>query len=256
MTTPLEPVFWRNEEAILWDAVSRSAMQSLMMGLGNGIDALPAALQQLVSWDTVNQAALDWLQVYRFNQIGGINQTTMQATQRAIQQWIQAGNPLPQLIDALTPIYGAVRAEAIAVTEVTRIFAGGNQIAWEGTGVIGGKQWMTAVDERVCPLCRPLHMQTVALDANYTLTSQSVASSPAMKGLLGTSFDPQAALRRADTLLKNVVPVPGPPMHVRCRCWLQPFVSEVMFRERVGDILANRFFAEVSEGAIEGVRYG
>jgi len=251
---PLTNDFWQAENALLWAAIQQPAMDALMLGVGNAVDLLPPALQQLVDFDLVNQAALTWLQTYRFNQIAGITETTRVRVQQAIQQWIQAGDPLPRLIEQLTPLFGETRAEAIAITEVTRIFGQGNLAAWQGTGVVGGKRWMTAVDERVCPICWPLHNQVVEIDNGFTLSQESVANSEAMRGLLGDRWTPEAALTRAGSLTRSFTQgTQTPPAHVRCRCWLQPFVSEVLFRERVGDILADRFFAEVEAGVWQGV---
>jgi len=54
------------------------------------------------------------------------------------------------------PLFGSVRAEAVAVTEVTRIFHASNVIGWRELGV-DAWAFQTAVDEIVCPICEPLH---------------------------------------------------------------------------------------------------
>jgi len=47
-------------------------------------------------------------------------------------------------------LFGRQRARRVAVTEVTRVYAAGNEEAWRATGYVTGKRWMTARDERVC----------------------------------------------------------------------------------------------------------
>jgi rubredoxin len=47
----------------------------------------------------------------------------------------------------------------IAVTETTRVFAEGNKLAWDSTGVVSGSKWQTANDDLVCPICGPLNEQ-------------------------------------------------------------------------------------------------
>jgi hypothetical protein len=78
----------------------------------------------------------------------------------------------------------------IAVTEVTRSYAEGNQIAWKESGVVEGKEWNTANDEIVarCPICWPLHGVVIPIGEEFD-----------------GGFD-------------------GPPAHPRCRCWITPVV--------------------------------
>lgn len=257
MTTALELSFWQTETALMWDAMQAPAMDALLLGAANGADQLPLALQGFVNWDLVNQNALQFLNEYRFA-LDGITEVTRRQVQEAIANWIRAGDPLPRLIEQLTPIFGATRAESIAVTEVTRIFARGNLMSWQSTGFISGKRWMTARDERVCPLCGPLHGQIVELDNSFTLDQQQIAESPQMKALMGARWNLEGALRKASSLVSGFSRFQSqyPPAHVRCRCWLQPFVSEVAFEKQIGDILAGQFFARahVERYTVGGVR--
>jgi len=248
MPTPNDPKFWQDEKALFWAAMQAPAMDALLLGAANGAEAMPGALQPFVDWEFVNQSALRFLNEYRFTAIDGITEVTRRQVQEAIANWIRSGDPLARLVEQLTPIFGATRAEAIASTEVTRIFARGNLTSWQSTGFIGGKRWMTARDERVCPLCGPLHGQIVELDNSFTLSPQQIAESPQMKALMGARWNLEGALNRASSLVSGFSRFQSqyPPAHVRCRCWLQPFVSEVDFEERIGEILAGQFFARAT----------
>lgn len=249
MTTPLDFDFWRNEQAELWQSMEGLTMAALLKGMDTAVTQLPLPLQGLVDWDFTNRAAIRFLEQYRLSTVAGISETTRLQTIEAIRQWMQSGDPLPSLVNRLTPIYGAKRAEAIAVTEVTRVFAEGNMILWEGTRVVSGKRWMTARDERVCPYCQPLDGQVVELRSDFKLSPQTMAMGDAMRGLMGDRWNPEAALMRANKMLGSVgTTAQSPPFHVRCRCWLQPFVSEELLRGQIGDMLANQFFAEVRQG--------
>ncbi len=44
----------------------------------------------------------------------------------------------------------------IARTDAAQAYAYANEQALEATGVVSGYQWLTAQDERVCPICGPL----------------------------------------------------------------------------------------------------
>jgi rubredoxin len=247
MPTPLDASFWQLENAYLWDAMQEPTMEALLMGAANGVGILPNALQGLANWDFINQQALDFLSTYRFDLIG-VNETTRAQTQKAIADWIRAGDPLPNLIRTLTPIFGNHRAESIAVTEVTRIFARGNIMAWESTQVISGKKWQTAVDSKVCPMCGPLHNQVVELDSTFNLTPQQMGESPQMKDMLGSNWTLEAGMQRASSMLGGFGGLRSlyPPAHTRCRCWLLPFVSEVEFEKEIGRTLASQFLAEAN----------
>ena len=82
------------------------------------------------------------------------------------------------------------RAEMVAATEVTRAITSaemgvaGFLTATDGWGPAGPKRpiWYTTSDERVCPICEPLH--------------------------------------RVGQEAWEKVAISGPPAHPRCRCWL------------------------------------
>ena len=49
------------------------------------------------------------------------------------------------------------RSQVIARTETAQAYSYANEQALEATGVVSEYQWLTAEDERVCPICGPLH---------------------------------------------------------------------------------------------------
>ena len=75
---------------------------------------------------------------------------------------------------------------------------------------------MTAVDDRVCPICGPLHNTIVDLSGGWTFTQEMLDANPALA----------RALRGPQTILR-------PPAHVNCRCWLQPVVFEAMLPQEL-----------------------
>lgn len=147
--------FWASEEDLLWLALSSLFVSVLIDGMAEGIEALPPEYQPLVDWDVLNTNALRYAQEYRYDLISKINATTMQQVQEAMTNWINSGDPLSALEDTLAPVFGRVRAEMIAATEITRIFAEANTQAWMSTGFVNKVQWQTSQDERVCPICGP-----------------------------------------------------------------------------------------------------
>jgi SPP1 gp7 family putative phage head morphogenesis protein len=183
-TKALESEFWRKEQELLYRIL-------MPLILGAALDAAESSLDDLleigigVDWGLVNQAALKWAQSYSYELVSGITDTSQRYVSDALAGWVQSGAPLDDLITQLEPMFGAVRAEMIGVTEATRSFASGNQIAWKESGVVDGQRWMTGEDELVCPVCSGFNGEVYSLDdSEHT-----------------------------------------PPAHVNCRCYIQPVVN-------------------------------
>jgi len=175
-----ESAFWMEEDDDLWEEVVTLAVAIYLLGIDGGINLLPSNIRVLSDFDKINHAAEQFAKDYRYQWIKGITDTTRKQTQEAFANWIQSGSPLSALEEMLSPIFGDARAERIAVTETTRIFAQANMDAWESTGLIEKSIWQTAQDDLVCPICGELDGTSVGVG------------------------DLDAA----------------PPAHVNCRCWL------------------------------------
>ena len=189
--------FWDELDADMWDEVALLVIAVIMAGLESGITLLPSKAQPLINFDEYNAKIIEYARKYRFEWIRDITETARRQTIRIITDWLRSGSPLSVLADALTPLFGEARAKRIAVTEITRLYARGNQIAWEGTGFVGAVKWMTSKDDLVCPICAPLDGTIIGIgdiDAH-------------------------------------------PPAHVNCRCWIQPVLDESAFEKRLDEIL-------------------
>lgn len=209
---PLSIEFWRSEFARLWGALAVPMVDILLAGIGAGISATPPEMQAILSWDAVNTSVLRFLDDYKVEWIGGINATTQEQVVFAIDKWIKSGERLDSLTAMLTPIFGATRAEMIAVTEVTRLYAEGNILAWDGYGgFVSGKSWNTANDDLVCPICAPLNGKIVSLQGAWSADAEG-----------------------------NIVEGLGlyaPPAHPRCRCWLTPVLDYDALDQVFADLL-------------------
>lgn len=217
----------------VWDRLERQLLQQeftdialavLLAGGDNGAATMPPGLDVLVDWDVFNTSALDWLRIYfgdmqpgiwgqsgAFDWAQRLNGYTRRTIIKEIDSWVREGAPLPVLEQRLASLFDSARARRVAVTEVTRIYASGNLMAWQSSGVVTGKRWMTAVDERVCPICGPLHNTLVEIDRTWEFTQAMLDANPQLaKALRG----PAAFV--------------APPAHVMCRCWLQPVVFEAL----------------------------
>jgi SPP1 gp7 family putative phage head morphogenesis protein len=192
---PFQPDFWDSDESDLWDDIAETMLDIYLQGVDGGVNALPNNIRVLADWDLVNTSALEFAKNYRYSLIRGITDTTRKQTQKAVSDWIASGSPLDALETALSGVFGASRAERIAVTEATRVFSQGNLEAWEGTGLVSEAVWMTARDDLVCPVCGELDGTTVGIG------------------------DIDAA----------------PPGHISCRCWLQPVLDMEALEEALNE---------------------
>ena len=172
----------------LRDAIQRGLINASDLGVSVALDTL-GQIGMAFDWTLVHTAARDWADRYVGELIAGIESTTRRMVQQSVARWVQNGEGLPALIDSLAPAFGTQRASLIASTEVTRAFAEATRIAYDETGVVSGYRWDTARDERVCPICGPLHGQIV----------------PKGQRFQGGLF---------------------PPAHPRCRCGISGVVME------------------------------
>lgn len=178
-----EADFWRNETALITAFLTPYLEQWSSGGIGAAVDLLSTLSLGVDA--SVNARAAEWAGAHAAELAKGLTDTTRELVKAKTKNWIQSGQPLEILSRDLGRIIAPQwRAEMIASTEVTRAFAqASKEIAGE-LDVIKTVYWQSARDERVCPVCGPLHGQA----AN-----------------------------------KNGV-FPGgftmPPAHPRCRCWL------------------------------------
>ena len=97
------------------------------------------------------------------------------------------------------------RAESIVRTETIRASSYATQKAWEDSEVVEWKQRWTAIDERVCPNCGPMHWKEIKLKDDFFKKWQTAP------GWLQLNY--------SDT--------PAAPLHPRCRCTLIPIIKTV-----------------------------
>jgi len=161
---PTDPMFWDAERQLLLELLFPYLSGTLTAGALVAFEELVAMADLGVAWDIISDTATAWASQYTVSVVGQISKTSMAAFLDHFEPWVQSGDPLKSLIDALTPYYGPVRGNMIAVTETTRAYHAGNVLTWKTTGMVDGWMFRTARDERVCPICSPLDGQVFPLD--------------------------------------------------------------------------------------------
>ena len=183
----LDAQFWADEAKRLYNVVFPRVLKAATDGARNALAQVMARTEIGVDWGIVNDAVYDWAQRYSFDLVRGINDTSAAFLQKSVSQWSATGAPLDDLMQTIEPMFGETRAKMIATTEVTRAYSEGNIASWKEGKVVDSQRWMTAEDDRVCPICGPMAGEEDTLGGNF--------------GGVGI-----------------------PPAHVNCRCWLQPVV--------------------------------
>jgi len=195
--------------ATFWDEEIRQLLMVLSpiirRGAEGGVGVHMAEIEPLgiaVDWTLPHTQAADWARKYSGNLVKGITKTTKERIRGNIVDWMDSGEHLNALTRTLMTDHGfsRQRAQLIAATETTKAYARGQIIAAQelesGGWFESDKEWQTARDDIVCPICQPLDMVRV-------------------RGTK-TPFD------------SLIGPLQSPPAHPGCRCGLatRPVVPE------------------------------
>jgi hypothetical protein len=95
-----------------------------------------------ISWDLVNQQAVEWAREHAGKLVTRVSDTTQRMVGDQVARWSESGETLPDLVDRIAglrddegaPIFNRKRAEMIASTEATTTFASANAQAWQAAG--------------------------------------------------------------------------------------------------------------------------
>lgn len=99
-----------------------------------------------------------------------VNDTTELAIRRQLTQGIDLGESIPELRKRVQDVFTDAsrnRATMIARSEVIRASNAGAEEAYIQSGVVEGKEWLTAADERACPWCEDMNGKTMGLGQNF-----------------------------------------------------------------------------------------
>lgn len=145
------------------------------------------------SFDVTNPKVIKWIKKRSGELIKGISDTTKEALKKTLAEGVEAGESIPNLAERVSSVYSdakGFRAERIARTET---IAGSNEgalQAYDQSGVVGEKEWLTALDEFICEECAGLNGEIIELHESFS-------------GGYGC-----------------------PPAHPNCRCTVLPVISE------------------------------
>jgi SPP1 gp7 family putative phage head morphogenesis protein len=161
------------------DLLEKMMLEAAVLGAKEGDSSLSQLLRSTKAvihinsaWDLANLTVEQWIRTQHwFSPLSltqGLSSTEQNRIRTLIVDYVTNQRPQAWLRDRIigdTGLYGRQRAETIARTEVTHAFARGNRAAWAGRGV-ERVSWRTRVDELVCPICGPLHLQEFDVDSD------------------------------------------------------------------------------------------
>lgn len=153
-----DEAFWASIAALMAKRMAPLSLRAFLMG----IDAA-SATGVIVDFAAVHAPALQMARETSSVWWGKMAETTRESLRQALTSFIETGvvtpaqqrRGLPTLIEGLQPMFDRARAARIAATETTRLFAEGNRLASRYDESVGGEQWQTARDDKVCPICGP-----------------------------------------------------------------------------------------------------
>ena len=171
-----------------------------------------------------------------------VNGVTKAKIKKQLSEGIKAGESIPQIKDRISSVYKEAtknRANLIARTETTYASNKAQVDAWNQSGVVIGKQWITAADERVCPYCEPLDGKQILLNDNYFNKGDNYSG----------KADNPISFGYSDVL--------APPLHPSCRCDLVPITSnlKVSHTTATKQIDKEYYKSLIAQGYDEGTAY-
>lgn len=143
------------------------------------------------TFDAKRQSAIDWADRHAAEMINSISETSREAINNAVAEYLESGNRRDLLDEILAAVGDEDRAALIARHEPMAAVHAGQREAWEQAtqaGLLTGdeeREWIVVGDEKVCPTCEGLEGKRAKLGESYVSDEGE--------------FE-------------------GPPAHVMCRC--------------------------------------
>lgn len=155
-----------------------------------------------------NPRARKYIRESAGNLIKDIDETTQDRLKKALEEGIKEGAGIPELQKKVKVVFDNAkdsRAEMIARTEVIKASNFASVESWRQSGVVEAKEWLTAEDERVEPLCAAMDGKIVSLKGSFFQGGEEFTV-----GNDSISFDSS---------------LEEPPLHPNCRCTLIPVLD-------------------------------
>ena len=154
-----------------WIRKFREAVRPILRDLVR--ESGDAALDDLalaIAFDVLDPRVVRFLERRAQRFAREVNETTWSALKESLAEGIEAGESVEDLAARVEGVMGdriASSGETIARTEVIGASNGATLEAWQQSGVVDGKEWLAALDDRTRDTHRAAHGQVVGLDENF-----------------------------------------------------------------------------------------
>ena len=152
---------WVDEDAEHENELLHALMFGLLVAsLTSGLQAAQLQISISLSTEQSNKIVQDYLKTQAAQHVAGINQTTRHRLRSALSEGLANRETNAELASRVSSVFTdtkGYRSQVIARTETAQAYSYSNEQALEATGVVSEYQWLTAEDERACPICGPLH---------------------------------------------------------------------------------------------------
>ncbi len=196
-----------------------------------------------IAFDVYNPEVTDELLKQTTKFPAGVVGTSEEIIRREIANGLELGESIDKLRKRVTgrlgPTYIKNRAEMIARSETIYASNAGAELGYMQSGVVEGKKWLTALDERTCFLCTDMNNMTAPLgQPTWEKEGLNIGD---VQGKYGLDFDYTEGA------------MPHPPLHPRCRCTIVPILERITAPSRLEETLQNgKVTSSVGLGEAQG----
>lgn len=162
-----------------------------------------ASLGSSARFDMRNPLVADFLEGFRDVRLVGINDTTASTIRDVIAQANREGQGIDEIRRRIGSVYDdarGYRAERIARTETVGSANAANLAAYQISGLVDGKEWLSVQDDQTRETHAALDGVKAAIDGEFVSPSGARAQGPGLFGI--------------------------PAEDINCRCTLVPVVGE------------------------------
>ena len=202
----------------------KALMPIAKVTLKAGDTALRSAGIEVIPWID-NPAVQKSIRDETFHFLDQASKTLEDAFRKSLERGVAQGENIQELTARLEDVFRkevwSERSRMIARTETTRAATNGQISAWEESGVVTGKFWLTASDP--CPFCKNMSEQYGEKSGGISLRDSYWEKGQIQEVPFGEKDE--AGNQRLIKLSHNYSDVVGPPLHPNCRCTLAPIVE-------------------------------
>jgi SPP1 gp7 family putative phage head morphogenesis protein len=148
-------------------------------------------------WDLSDPGVIEWIKTQGLTKATIVLETTRDALRQTVAQGLEAGEGIRELAKRIRAVFNVAstsRAQAIARTEVNTAANYGRVQGYRQTGVVEGKEWITARDERVRVTHKAADKQTVGLHEDFQVGAGS-GPAPGQIGLAEEDINCRCTLK-------------------------------------------------------------